>query len=193
MIKRRGQQGSVEGLLGGLANLVEKLGDLAEKGEQLRREGDFEVKHEGDGRTYRGVYGFSVRTGIGGERDEVKVEPFGNIKRDQTTGRTVVQEVREPLIDVFDEPEAVVLIAEMPGIAADEVQAELTDDILTLRAGAGERSYYKEFVLPAHCTGTIGSVTCNNGVVEIRCPKQTDTANDGTDGDRQDEGHERDQ
>jgi HSP20 family protein len=171
-INRSRQRGSIEGLLGGLANLVDKLGDLAEKGEQLKREGNFDIQSEGkDGKTFKGVYGFTVRTGIGGDRDEVKVEPFGNIKRDKKTGHTVVQEVREPAIDIFDEPDRIVLVAEMPGIAADEVHAELTDDILTLRAGQGERSYYKEVVLPAHCESSLVSVACNNGVVEIRCPK----------------------
>ena len=47
MINRRRQAGSIEGLFGGLANLVEKLGDLAEKGEQLKREGNFDVQGEG--------------------------------------------------------------------------------------------------------------------------------------------------
>jgi HSP20 family protein len=171
-INRSRQRGSIEGLLGGLANLVDKLGDLAEKGEQLKREGNFDIQSEGkEGKSFKGVYGFTVRTGIGGDRDEVKVEPFGNIKRDKKTGHAVVQEVREPVIDIFDEPDQVVLVAEMPGVAAEEVKAELTDDILTLRAGQGERSYYKEIVLPARCDSGVVSVACNNGVVEIRCPK----------------------
>lgn len=81
------REGSVEGILGGLANLVEKLGELAEKGEQLKRSGNFDV--ESGGKNFKGVYGFTVRTGLGGERDEVKVEPFGNIKRDEQTGHAV--------------------------------------------------------------------------------------------------------
>lgn len=175
MINRKRQAGSVEGLFGGLANLVEKLGDLAEKGEQLKREGNFDVQSEG--KNFKGVYGFTVRTGIGGDRDEVKVEPFGNIKRDKKTGHAVVQEVREPVIDIFDEPEQVVLVAEMPGVAVEEVQAEVADDILTLRAGKGERSYYKEIMLPAQCNSGVLSITCNNGVVEIKCTKTPPTAN----------------
>jgi HSP20 family protein len=163
------QDGSIEGFLGGLANLVEKLGDLAEKGEQLKRSGDFDV--QGEGKSFKGVYGFTVRTGLGGERDEVKVEPFGNIKRDEKTGHAVVQEVREPVIDLFDEPDQVILVAEMPGVADEEIKVELADDILTLRAGQGERSYYKEVVLPAHCSDSGVTVNSNNGVVEIRCAK----------------------
>ena len=170
MINRRGQSGSVEGFLGGLSTLVEKLGELAEKGEQLKREGNFDIQGA-DGKNFKGMYGFTVRSGIGGDRDEVKVEPFGNIKRDKTTGHAVVQERREPVIDIFDESDSVLLIAEMPGISADQVQVEVAEDILTLRAGKGERSYYKEVMLPAHCTDKGLTVNCNNGVVEIKCAK----------------------
>jgi HSP20 family protein len=169
MSNSRGRDGSVEGFLGGLANLVEKLGDLAEKGEQLKRSGNFDVQSGGN--SFKGVYGFTVRTGLGGDRDEVKVEPFGNIKRDEVTGHAVVQEVREPVIDIFDEPEEVILVAEMPGVSSPDVHVDLADDILTLRAGEGERSYYKEVVLPAHCIDNVATISCNNGVVEIRCPK----------------------
>lgn len=175
---RRNQRGSVEGFLGGLTTLVEKLGELAEKGEQMKREGNFELEGK-DGKKFNGMYGFTVRSGIGGDRDEVKVQPFGNIKRDKVTGKAVVQEVREPVIDIFDEPEQVVLVAEMPGIAANEVFAEVAEDILTLRAGKGERSYYKEIVLPAHCTSQGLTITCNNGVVEIKCPKIAGDAKQG--------------
>jgi len=170
MMNRRRQAGSVEGFLGGLSTLVEKLSELAEKGDQLKREGNFEVQG-GDGKNFKGMYGFTVRSGIGGDRDEVKVEPFGNIKRDKVTGHAVVQEVREPVIDLFDEPDQVHLVAEMPGVAVEAVTAEIAEDILTLRAGKGERSYYKEIVLPAHCTSEGMTISCNNGVVEIKCPK----------------------
>ncbi|MHC1725788.1 MAG: hypothetical protein AB9866_07260 [Syntrophobacteraceae bacterium] len=46
----------------------------------------------------KGVYGFSVNVGLGGEAP--KVEPFGNLREDKRTGRSVVQEVREPITDV---------------------------------------------------------------------------------------------
>jgi hypothetical protein len=56
-----------------------------------------------------GVYGFSVRTGPGGS--EVKVEPFGNIKRDEKSGKTVVEEFREPVVDIFEEEDHILVVA----------------------------------------------------------------------------------
>jgi len=49
------------GLFKGLAEFLDVLSDMAEKGEELRaRAGEFEV--EGLGKEAKGVYGFSVRS-----------------------------------------------------------------------------------------------------------------------------------
>ncbi len=74
------------GFLGGLTNLIEKLGELAETGKELH-----EVEQLGDAGGIQGVYGFTIRTGLGGERcGGVKVEPFGNVRKDEQTGREVI-------------------------------------------------------------------------------------------------------
>ena len=109
-----GAEGGFDGILKGLGDLVEKLSDLAEKGEQFSRTGEFQLGDEGKG--LKGVFGFSVKTGLGGK--EVKVEPFGNISKDKATGKSMVHELREPLVDVFEEEDHVLIVAEMPGIEA---------------------------------------------------------------------------
>ncbi len=96
--KREGEWGAgVGSMFKGLANLVEKLGDLAEKGEELKKSGQFETK-EG----LRGTYGFNVRMG-GPKGEEVRVEPFGNLRRDVRSGESEVQEVREPVWNLNDD------------------------------------------------------------------------------------------
>ena len=97
------------GFLGGLVGGIEKLIDLAEKAEkaggELRKEG--ELRGGSKERPMRGVYGFTIRTGLGKERS--RVETFGNIKRTKQGPRVV--EVREPLVDVFDEKDSIRVIA----------------------------------------------------------------------------------
>ena len=108
----------------------------------------------------RGVYGFSVKTALGdqGER-EVKIEPFGNIRR-ESSGDAVVEDVREPLVDVYEEDDHVLVLAEIPGVSKKDVQLELAGDRLTIRARRGEKRYRKEVALPADfrpsrtCTGS---------------------------------------
>jgi len=154
------------GLLGGLGTLIERLGELAEKGAELKKSGEFR-SNDPEGKV-RGVYGFSIKTGLGGDRDEIKVEPFGNVRRDERTGEVVVREVREPLVDVFEEDDHVRVVAEMPGIDAEHVRVALRDDILTIDAGEQDKKYHKEVLLSGTFSADAMSHTCRNGVLEIR-------------------------
>jgi HSP20 family protein len=155
----------LEGILGGLTDLVEKLGELSEKGETLSRTGGFEWGEGGKER--KGVFGFSVKTVLGG--DEVAVEPFGNIRRDEESGETVVQEMREPVVDVFEEGDHTLIVAEMPGIGVDDVRLEVRDDVLTIQAEKGDMKYRKEVLLPQSHPREKMDVSCNNGILEIKC------------------------
>jgi HSP20 family protein len=175
MAKRNGKdrppEGGAEvglgGILRGLGNLVEKLGELAETGREFSKTG--EIQGPGSGKDVRGIYGFTVKVGLGGEG--VKVEPFGNIRRDEESGRSVVQEVREPAVDIFEERDHTLVVAEMPGIGAEDVRLEVTDDLLTITAEKGEKKYKKEVLLPESFPREKMQVSCANGVLEIRCVK----------------------
>lgn len=155
------------GILKGLGTLVGKLSELAETGRELSKSG--EIHGLGPGREVKGVYGFTVKVGLGGEG--VKVEPFGNIRRDEESGRPVVQEVTEPAVDVFEESDHTLVVAEMPGIGTEDVRLEVTDDLLTITAERGKKKYRKEVLLPGSFPREKMRVSCTNGVLEIRCVK----------------------
>lgn len=161
--------GSLGGLLGGLGDLVERLAELAEKGEELSKIGGINLKHTGTGKDLKGVYGVSFKVGIGGQG--VKVEPFGNVRKDHTTGESVVQEIHEPIVDLFDEEDHVLVIAEMPGIDAEDVEVAIKDDILTLSARTEDRQYFKEVLLPGDFREENVTVSSRNGIVKIRCAR----------------------
>jgi HSP20 family protein len=166
--KSKGEDTSEEGLgglggfLGGLADLVDKLNQLAETGKQLSGTGEI----PGLGKRVSGVYGFNVKVGVGEEK--VKVEPFGNIKKDVKSGKTVVQEVREPLVDIFEEQDHILIVAEMPGISSKDLKVDVRDDVLTISAQRGNKKYHKEMLLPKVVSSEQMSVTCNNGIVRIK-------------------------
>jgi HSP20 family protein len=151
------------GILKGLGNLVEKLGDLSKTGERLSQTGEI----HGPGKDLKGIYGFTFKVGLGDDRPHI--EPFGNLRQDRESGHTVVQEVREPVVDVFEEEDHVSVLAEMPGISAEDVQITVAEDLLTISAQRGDKKYRKEVLLPASCAREKMQVTCNNGVVEIKC------------------------
>jgi HSP20 family protein len=101
----------------------------------------------------------------------LKVEPFGNIRRDSQTGQTVVQEVREPMVDLFEEDEHLLIVAEMPGIGTEDVKLEVKDDVLKIKAERGDKKYRKEVLLPGVYRREKMSFSCNNGMLEIKCLK----------------------
>ena len=154
------------GLIGGLGTFIKKLGELAEKGKELRESGEI----NGPGGKVKGVYGFHIKFGLGEEG--VAVEPFGNVQTDERTGEAVVSEVREPMVDVFDEKEQVLVIAEMPGVGEKDVTVEIKDDVLLIVAEAGDKKYRKEVLLPASFTADKMSHTCHNGVLEVKLDKR---------------------
>ncbi|HKI17531.1 MAG TPA: Hsp20/alpha crystallin family protein [Isosphaeraceae bacterium] len=165
--KRQPASGEVDlggGFLNGLTNLIEKLGELAEKGEQLHGLKEF-GKDE-----LKGVYGFTIRTGLGGSEGGtgLKVQPFGNVRTDKKTGRATVHEVIEPPVDIFEEPGHVSVIVELPGVGPDDLSLELADDILTIKAERNKKKYQKEILLPAAFTAEQMTHTCRNGILEIR-------------------------
>jgi HSP20 family protein len=163
-IKKGNLTGNVEGILRGLGDLVEKLGELAEKGEELKQSGVFDINT--GGKDAKAVYGFSVKMGLGG--DETKVQPFGNVRRNEQTGETVVHEVSEPIVDVLDEDDHVLVLAEMPGVGDEDVTVDLAGDILTLHAEKGTKKYHKEIVLPREFKAEQMERNCRNGVVEVK-------------------------
>jgi HSP20 family protein len=153
------------GILKGLGDLVEKLGEIAESGEQISKTGGI----GGDGKGFQGVYGFTVKVGLGD--DKPRVEPFGNIRKDRASGHTVVQEVREPVVDIFEEDLHVLIVAEMPGVSAEDVHIDREQDVVTIVAEHGAKKYSKEVLLPAKVSDAPPQVVCHNGVLEIKFTK----------------------
>ena len=157
-----GESGS--GFVKGLSDLIEKLGELAETGREMRREGMLGSQDD----KLKGVYGFRMKVGLGG--DAVDIEPFGNVKLDKKSRHAVVHEVREPLFDVIEEKDRILVIAEMPGITTDDISVSVDGDVMNVEASHRDRKYRKEILLPKPVVRSRIKVVCNNGIVEISCP-----------------------
>jgi HSP20 family protein len=154
------------GLFKGLGNLIDAATKLAEKGEELSKTG--EIKFSGLDKIkglkdLKGVYGINVRTMADGRPS---VQPFGNIKK--TPKGPVVEEVREPIVDVFDEPEEVHIVAEMPGIDEKDIKLDIKGDILNISAEGENRKYQKEVLLSRPASAEEMSWTYKNGILEIK-------------------------
>ncbi|GAB4552530.1 MAG: Hsp20/alpha crystallin family protein [Phycisphaerales bacterium] len=155
-----------EGILSGLGDILGKIGELAEKSEQLQRDGSFTTK---DGKEGRFRVGFNISTlGEQAGQREIKVEPFGDVVRDKETGEASVSETREPPTDVFEESDHILVVVEMPGVSEDQATIRIEGDVLTVVAEGAGKKYRKEILLPTECDGRSISTNANNGVFEIR-------------------------
>ncbi len=156
---------SVGGMVRSLGGFLDLLSNLAERGEgEFNRSGEIGDEKKG----VKAVYGFSVRVGVGGKP---KIEKFGNIK-DQGDGQgPVVEEAREPMVDVFDEDDHLLVVAELPGVGANDIQFEVKEDVLSLSATRGDRKYRKEVLLSAPVDAPAATSSYRNGVFEIHLPK----------------------
>ncbi|MDA2930075.1 Hsp20/alpha crystallin family protein [Acidobacteria bacterium AH-259-O06] len=154
---------SFGGLFEGLGNLIESIGKIAKEGGVISEEGEI----TGLGDKVKGVYGVTVRTLAGGE---AKVETFGNIKK--TPKGPVVEEVREPIVDVFDEEDHILVVAELPGVDASDIKIDVEKDIFTLSVETGDRQYHKEIVLPSEVDQSTEEMTFKNGILEVKYSKR---------------------
>jgi HSP20 family protein len=77
---------------------------------------------------------------------------------------------REPLIDVFDEGNEIVVAAELPGARNDAIKIEVRGDILALTS-SGQRRYAKEVLLPSPVDAASMKRSFKNGLLELRLKK----------------------
>lgn len=154
--------------LGGIFKGIEKLVDLAGKLQnenEINKEGEINLDHLKKG--MKGVYGFTIKSATGGGKPTV--ETFGNIKK--TPEGPKVEEEREPMTDVFDEKDEILIIAEMPGIEEADIKIDLKGDMLDISAERNTRKYHKELLLPAKAEKENMKFKYNNGILEIRIKK----------------------
>ena len=152
------------GLLDGIGNLVDLAAKLKDAGGEISKEGEIDLSHLKKG--MKGVFGFSVKTAVGGKPI---VESFGNVKK--TPAGPTVEEETQPITDVFDEEQEVRIYAEMPGINKEDLRLDLKEDILDISAQTGDRKYHKEILLPAKVKADTMSSSYNNGILEVRVKK----------------------
>lgn len=154
-----------------LNRLVERLGELSDKDIDVNRT----VRFGGEDSDTKGVFGLRFRTGVGQDgRPRTSAQPFGNVR---TGGgdEVVVEETRAPVVDVYDESDHVLIVAEMPGVEAGDVAIEVHDDVITVAAASGAHRFRTELLLPYDVDPAPKTVTANHGIIHIELQRQSET------------------
>ena len=163
-----GLSGFLKGI-GSVIDLAARMAETARASDLVDLEKHVELRTLAEARGAhrpRGVYGVSVRRDIGGIP---RVRPFGNIRR--TERGPIIDEVREPLVDVFDEEEVVLVVAELPGVEEKDIQTEVSGDMLKLSTTTKDRRYAAQVQLPCPIDAGRVESAYKNGVLEISLAK----------------------
>ncbi|MBI2470939.1 MAG: Hsp20/alpha crystallin family protein [Planctomycetes bacterium] len=111
-------------------------------------------------------FGFSIKVG-NLDTNNGKINPFrSNMNNDKKHGITVF-ELLEPLVDVFEETDHTLIIADMPGVNENDIHVDLKDDILQISTKTTEKNYQKEILLKESFTKDRIVHTYKNGILKI--------------------------
>ncbi len=82
------------------------------------------------------------------------------------------EEIREPIIEVFDENERLEVLAELPGVEEESIQVHIIENKITISAASKNRKYQGETILPTNVEVTPQEKTYTNGVLKIKLKKK---------------------
>lgn len=142
-------------LLGGLGRMLQGLQEAVEKAA---------ATPEGERKF---VVGYQVKVGPLG----AAAEPFGHV----APAPDAAPAARQPIVDVFEEADAILVVAELPGAAEEQVTARVEDGALLIESPP-PHAYRKRVALPAAVDAARLSLACRNGILEVRLPRAGEAA-----------------
>lgn len=165
-----------DGMFGGVSKIIQQLGALAEKGEQFKRSMEGDSDSSSPAKKMAGSFDYSVRFGTLKKDDSVNVAPEPTSPKANSTKSTATTsartkpaiETREAEVELFEEDDHLLIVAEMPGVSTDGVELTFTEEGVQIRGTGRISSFTKAIGLPRAFTQEDASITSNNGIVEIR-------------------------
>jgi len=116
------------------------------------------------------MYGFNI--GFGPDGKPI-MDSFGNLEKEPISGKRKVRETREPLVEVNEDQDQIIVIAEMPGVSKEDIELNATNRSLTISTEkiVFGRSYFKEIDLPAAINSDYAKARYTNGILEVKLKK----------------------
>ena len=112
------------------------------------------------------VQGFSIKIGPDGKP---RIREFNN--RQPRQAEPEVSDDLEPLVDIIEDGETLVVLAVLPGVKKDEIELRATESCLTVSVNADNFEWYNEFKLPTRVKPKSARASYKNGVLEVRLEK----------------------
>ena len=125
------------------------------------------------------VYGFSIKFGPDGKPifdkfgDIRPIKPPINVNGidadEKGSGKS--QFVREPIADIIDQDNEILVVIELPGVTKEDIQLRATEFTLEITAESSTRNYHKRLELPGKINPDIAKARYTNGILEIKMQK----------------------
>lgn len=107
------------------------------------------------------TYGYTMYQGPDGIPH---VREFGNAVGDYTP---IPAGTREPFTDVTREGDSVHVTVELPGVAKEDIDLEVSDAALSVSVDTEKKKFAKSIALPCDVKSDTAKAEYNNGILEI--------------------------
>ena len=139
---------------------LERLGDLIDETIQKA----FENYSEKTGVHKSSVGGFSIKIDPHGKP---RIREFNNRFRQKTK----ISDDPEPLVDLIEDSENVIVLASLPGVKKEAIHIRTTKNRLTVSVDTPILECHKELKLPARVDSKSAHASYKNGVLEVKLRK----------------------
>jgi len=111
------------------------------------------------------------------DRDDPFDNIFNEIERmmNEMTGADRTGFTTETHVDVYDEDDAIRLVADLPGVEKDAIDLKCDGEMLTISAASNRREYDERVRLPARVDEHSAQASFRNGVLEVTFEKVEDS------------------
>ena len=110
------------------------------------------------------VHGYKIKMGPDGKP---RIEDFGNKPMKSPEGEPLISEEREPLTDIIEGDDDVAVTVEMPGVEKNDIDLNVTNDVLEIKVDTPERKYHKKLDLPCDVLPKTTTATYKNGILDV--------------------------
>jgi HSP20 family protein len=149
---------------------LEKLGNLIDETMQK----SFDPSSEKTPSRRSRIQGFSIKIGPDGKP---RIQEFTS--RQPRRNETEISDEDEPLVDLIEDGETLVVLAALPGLKKDDIDLRITESCLTVSVDTDEFEWYNEFKLPTKVDPKSACASYKNGVLEVKAKKLEKLARDG--------------
>lgn len=109
--------------------------------------------------------GFSIKFSSDGK------PRFEEINRRQNWDEEDDVDGRDPLVDLIDDGENLIIFVALPGVDKEAIDLRVTENCLTFSVDGSDFEWYDELKLPAKVNPKLAHASYKNGVLEVKLSK----------------------